>query len=756
MISYISALPGSGKTHWAIQQIMENRKKPKSVILYVAPTRILIDSVQSHIENAIKMAKRKGVGKVRALYSTLVDIEPTYVTKPGKRGESTLSQVYSCLKDAKRGDCVLITHATFIKLASEFEGQENVRVFFDEACDMMLDTMSVNIGRSLVHIEKMGSLVKQKQFIVGGSGDEINKYPIYEYRGIDEVLFSQYIGFDDCESAIKKDPKVDQFLYYARNERTKLFMVRYLADKDMPKIAPNGELALDQKPIPAQFIGMVSDTMFDGFNDVTILCAYFESTLMYHVLSKTQDMENITRLVKVDKERLAKLNKRLAKTLIVPIQPDEDYAHSNSKHALLNYYWVSQSTHLMLYSLYVDLKKQLDRVVGISDFIDLFGSENGVDLTNPGSYVTSKPTSKECKKIREILANYNLTNIKTGDPLLFPSDVAVGLVGYINSIIEEHQCTVKDKPKAFVRKILQTELNKGVTFKTLCSENRKAHGKTLAIYNNGEIQNNVMEHFDKKNLELTFLSSKCHGLNEYSGYANIISLAALYPKPDIRNFYTAVVPQYDTQEDWMINTLAQCVYRTSLRDPESEDFIVIIVPNILIARSLQLKLKALPILLKHRMKGKHRVLSKKFFVPKDFKQEYKDMLQSKRTERFLKARALKIGQMSEQEKQEYMAKKREESKKFRENRRLTATDEDKEIRKMYDRIRKAYSKKNQQSISKVGTNEKAREQFVESEIEKCISKWVKRGERDLLLKVVDRHYPYMSERWKIALELEVA
>jgi hypothetical protein len=73
-------------------------------------------------------------------------------------------------------------------------------------------------------------------------------------------------------------------------------------------------------------------------------------------------------------------------------------------------------------------------------------------------------------------------------------------------------------------------------------------------------------------------SPKLHGLNTYSGIHAFCHLAALNPDPQRIFVYKSLMPEYDIDQDHSIENLVQMLYRTSLRQPEATERVLMIVP----------------------------------------------------------------------------------------------------------------------------------------------------------------------------------
>jgi hypothetical protein len=101
---------------------------------------------------------------------------------------------------------------------------------------------------------------------------------------------------------------------------------------------------------------------------------------------------------------------------------------------------------------------------------------------------------------------------------------------------------------------------------------------------------------------------KSHGLNCYSTFTRLAFFAALNPNKRRLAFYRSVIPDYDPIYDWLINTLAQSVTRTAVRNPNNEQKIHVLVPDLTSAKLLKKKLYGMPSIKKLKEASDYAVL----------------------------------------------------------------------------------------------------------------------------------------------------
>lgn len=93
------------------------------------------------------------------------------------------------------------------------------------------------------------------------------------------------------------------------------------------------------------------------------------------------------------------------------------------------------------------------------------------------------------------------------------------------------------------------------------------------------------------NRKVTTLSQVVlHGLNKYKDHNAIIHLAALNPSPSTIYFYKSYIPEYDYDADHTVENLVQALYRTSLRDPSSDEKVYLAVAYDSVVKQLEEKL----------------------------------------------------------------------------------------------------------------------------------------------------------------------
>jgi hypothetical protein len=83
------------------------------------------------------------------------------------------------------------------------------------------------------------------------------------------------------------------------------------------------------------------------------------------------------------------------------------------------------------------------------------------------------------------------------------------------------------------------------------------------------------------------ISSRSHGLNSYSDYTHICYLAAFNPKPYVNAFFKVLLPNYDVWIEQNVLTCIQNIFRTDIRNINSNSVICAVVSDSVIAESVK-------------------------------------------------------------------------------------------------------------------------------------------------------------------------
>lgn len=248
-IDYISAIPGVGKTKWAVSRLLSLVQTKEAIGVYVAPTIDLLKEVHRYLEASLAGDDLK---RIRVFHSNTGSygaisnsIKAALEGKPDSMGRT--------YKKVKSGDILLITHASFMNLRS-FPRSDEVELLFDEARKCVTQSKAITFDNK----EQKSVLSKVLEFKdLEGSTFKLAKI---------KVSKSEYLKLMKTvkwERRVRQ--AVDVFVRSAANPRLETYVL-------------TGAKSL------SMFEVVLPSKLFDGFKHVTLMSAYFEDSQMFHLL----------------------------------------------------------------------------------------------------------------------------------------------------------------------------------------------------------------------------------------------------------------------------------------------------------------------------------------------------------------------------------------------------------------------------------------------------------------------------------------
>lgn len=308
---YLNCLPGAGKTHFAIGQILSDRE---SVHFYVTPTIILGEQTrQDLIDKGLSPAKVILISAKNSSFGT---------------SEAVLNTLRPRIRP---GLVVVMSHQAFVQLPP-FPESEKIRVYFDEARkfvlkDGNLKLTSARMKNDLIKVLKPYSEeLLTKDYIAG----------TYTKFGFKRISIPP-----NSVSIAKLSKEITNRKHEDRLQYTEIF--QFLKDAANPKFdiyVPSGifkptDESLD-KVISIHKV-VVPSRAFTGFKSVLLMSAYFEDSQMFHLLTKashqSQETENpfrLTDLAKADDglnktlyDRQSTIMSRFKQAILIPLTENE-------------------------------------------------------------------------------------------------------------------------------------------------------------------------------------------------------------------------------------------------------------------------------------------------------------------------------------------------------------------------------------------------------------------------------------------------
>jgi len=293
-LNYISVLPGSGKTHWAINRILNNDASTGFITLYVAPTVKLLREVHKNLLEKIEKHKRqvKLICSEDSVSSVLLS-----------------NQFKNKLANAKEGDVFLITHALYSNLSEFPYGiKQKICLLFDEASEFSIqhtglkldyDTAlyfrdNVNAELYLKSPDAYESLKTKK------AGYKVPADIFFDYRKMYVPKWSRKRKYHDTPNFNSKNTntEVNSLIKRMKDNRFSVY-------------------AIEQSSRFSFFNFMSPDFAFSGINEVFLMSAFFELSELFHILSKNYHL--IDRSAEVEPERIEEIRQNYKRLRLVPV-----------------------------------------------------------------------------------------------------------------------------------------------------------------------------------------------------------------------------------------------------------------------------------------------------------------------------------------------------------------------------------------------------------------------------------------------------
>jgi hypothetical protein len=624
VIHYLSVLPGSGKTHWiefSILQWLEAFHADQDpvaqqtrLVIYCAPTYLLLNQVYESLKRRAQDAglfseteanrriyritdeARNTLRKVSLHREISVAMGSSKIPSPEENGLSSL----------KPGSVLLITHEAFSNLPSGTPWTSDVTVYFDEmrACAMEPSNIALT-GEQVVSLFGPNAVF------------------------LDPKLPPEAKGFAQVQ-ALPDAPKlmVEMFKNRAirsqQSGRTRLdknALRRLVESSNSPRARVYLRISKDnlQNPTPDILSDLVHVTvpmdMFFGYRRVVLASAWIEESQMFYLL-KRDSRVRLVNLLDDDAllnqrmilgARPSRLRERLVKMVIVPLTQEEKplsrtrmekgVMMTPSAFSALHEFTEGNSFNLTR-DILGDLeayartgfqdssRKPTDIPKSYKQYLNKFVSlalatQQNSTASNPDQ-IHMRPLSWFIQTAGEILYRF----YQTDNPQwkLKPSDDPGKL-----------SLLVFNQPKEGRAQATRGREKGKMWMETVHWKYRDASKSKLTP---------ITSRFQE-------ISSYSHGLNTFKGYNAITFLSALNPTPlmsgFIREYFnsdSAHIPftrkmkePFNVSKDMLISACAQSVARTSVRDIDSDNPVIVIVPDLFTANHLKAAFEGYPLVL---------------------------------------------------------------------------------------------------------------------------------------------------------------
>lgn len=300
ILDYISAVPGIGKTNWAIQTMKSYFIQNSTTCIFVAPTTKLLLQVYNDLE---KLLLKDGFDRFEINSRLLIlttDTKSSATIKEiveaslkGKQDRSGMSHGH-----LKPGCIVFMCHEGFYNLPEDVYSQElrqNTVVIFDEVKQCVFESKKYKVKGKLVSFFKSHfEIVKKNQSY------EILTLKTSRKRAL---------------KAFKEEPKFKTYDFmYELIDRVSNPLIEVFCRKS---VIPTKSKA----PMFSYICVTAPMKVFLNYKRVVIMSAFLEDSQMYHFLinSNLYTLRNITRQLPNYSSRMEALSERYSKVTIVPL-----------------------------------------------------------------------------------------------------------------------------------------------------------------------------------------------------------------------------------------------------------------------------------------------------------------------------------------------------------------------------------------------------------------------------------------------------
>jgi hypothetical protein len=565
LIEQLNATPAAGKTREA-RRLMEkhiNDKKATNLIVYAAPTRVLLEevlsaleastSVTEKIEDMVVYLRGKHVVKQYAYAMRMIDRQEAAKFLTPLELETLESKLYKV---------VLCTHECITRAPNVVtERASKTFVIFDEARQCVLEDLEVKVtAEELASIKGNFQLRKQnteveEEVLMGGVPHRSTLYSV----DADGFPSTQKLMAAFSAVTFEELPKVARQLH-----RMKKVCTGGRADILIEVLEPK-----DSKKHMAHIVGVARpSSIFEGYGRVLVMSAYFEHSQMYHLLKNAH----------VGHQRGGSMFELV-----------EYRASSNFKEASRKI-TANSLKNIRIGSLLAgDKAKTLTASMLSSGLI--------IPIKLSDILQAASASGKKLPKKDEIQSAAFLNTVVRG----------IGKEG--NAMLHESG----NPPLLELRRIAYRVLKRNRVSRALCFVNAFGGGSTGSKYSVGGVKNkrlkvadflhnlpgslsndayktersffthSMLQHLGETAMDSapeavtvnegyfrTPASTSVLGLNSYAGYHAFVHLAALNPKPWVARVLQRIMPGYEPSIDYAISNIIQTMYRTSLRVADSK------------------------------------------------------------------------------------------------------------------------------------------------------------------------------------------
>lgn len=566
IINYVNAIPGSGKTYTFDHLIAlpHVKNKHNSLLVYAAPTdRLLDERMHSLIELGIDPRRIVRISSKHTINGVVQDFKDAVLgrkatkTDKGKKAEPN-------------GNIVLCTHECIARLPENRTGRNRVTLVYDEARACLQDTYALNLPENVYDY-----LTTPRDHDIAGEKVRVRmiaRRAVYEKSVDDEEesvfiwKWSNYgIPLPTVEELAAMLPKNSKQKERAQN------ILDFLTNIHSSSL--DVYVSIERKKATSEYV--VSNVfspsrMFRGFAKVLILSAFFESSQMYHFLSRSNqidpeavELQDLTKSL-LDRKRIAKLLRRMRRVRL-------SYVYDLGNRTLTK---TEMQQAIVVAS---KLDKETMQKVNIA--------WHKIYQKKPEAYRTVYQSMSE-ERARFVSDDAREPAFK----LLRHLNQKFGLRG---SVIRDMVSASIKLQQAFMKRVGLPPEPLLVGINPRFNSYREGEGKIWEAENLDQFNIPGYKVFEYQGIDrLTQLPIAAHGLNRYKHMHSCAFLASMKYNLREQAFLKRAVSKYDPAVDRTLDYALQLLWRCNVR-VASKDPVLLIVTDRLMADLLQERFRAL-------------------------------------------------------------------------------------------------------------------------------------------------------------------
>lgn len=566
IINYVNAIPGSGKTYTFDHTIAlpHVKNRHNSLLVYAAPTdRLLDERMHSLIDLGIDPKKIVRISSKHTINGVVQDFKDAVLgrkatkTDKGKKAEPN-------------GNIVLCTHECIARLPENRTGRNRVTLVYDEARACLQDTYALNLPENVYDY-----LTTPRDHDIAGEKVRVRmiaRRAVYE-KSVDDEEESVFIWkwsnygiplptIDELSTMLPKNSKQKD---RAQN------ILDFLTNIHSSSL--DVYVSIERKKATCEYV--VSNVfspsrMFRGFAKVLILSAFFESSQMYHFLSRSNqidpeavELQDLTKSL-LDRKRIARLLRRMRRVRL-------SYVYDLENRTLTK---TEMQQAIVVAS---KLSKETIQKVNLA--------WHNIYQRKPEAYRTVYHSMSE-ERARFVSDEAREPAFK----LLRYLDHKFGLRG---SVIRDMATTSIKLQQAFMKRVGLPPEPLLVGINPRFNSYREGEGKIWEAENLDQFNNPGYRVFEYQGVDrLTQLPIAAHGLNRYKHMHSCAFLASMKYNLREQTFLKRAVSKYDPAVDRTLDYALQLLWRCNVR-VASQDPVLLIVTDRLMAELLQERFRAL-------------------------------------------------------------------------------------------------------------------------------------------------------------------